>query len=61
LIDLIEMKKTLALLLLGRALGTDFDYCSIQHSQLAADDIKGYFMEVFKEFGVPVSQSCPFA
>lgn len=40
---------------------TDFDYCSIQHSQLVSEDIKGYFMEVFKEFGVPVSQTCPFA
>ena len=54
------MKAKLVAVLTGSVLATDFDYCSIQHSQLVAEDVDGYFLEAFREFGVPMSSSCPF-
>jgi len=54
------MKEKFVFVLASISFATEFDYCSIKHSQLVADDVKGYFIEVFNEFGVPISQSCPF-
>lgn len=56
------MLKKLSFFVVGAVgAGTEFDYCSIQHSAQVEEDVRAYFLQVFKEFEMPVSESCPFS